>query len=70
MTDSLFLTEDQHATLKQHLFPGDGLESAAILLCRFTGCSKERMMVTDIMNVPDETCATRTAKYISWPSVC
>lgn len=70
MTDSLALTEDQHATLKQYLFPGDGLESAAILLCRFTGCSKERMIVTDIMNVPDETCATRTAKYISWPGQC
>lgn len=70
MTDSLILTEDQYAALKQYLFPGDGCESAAILLCRFTGCSNERMIVTDILNIPDEVCTKRTDKFISWPGLC
>lgn len=70
MTDSLTLTETQHAELKTLLFPGDGYESAAILICRFTGPAKERLIVCGIMNVPDEMCATRTPKFIAWPGQC
>ena len=70
MTDSLTLTETQHAKLKTLLFPGDGFESAAILLCRFTGPAKERLIVNGIMNVPDEICEKRTPKFISWPGQC
>ena len=33
MTGSLTLTKDQHAQLASMLFSGDGLESAAILIC-------------------------------------
>lgn len=32
MTNSLTLTAEQHAVLQKYLFPGDGLESAAILI--------------------------------------
>ena len=70
MTPSLTLTELQHAELRRNLFPGDGHESAAILLCRFTGPTNERLVVRKIINVPDEICAKRTAKYISWPGQC
>ena len=70
MTDNLTLTENQHAQLQRNLFPGDGIESAAILICRFTGPSKERLIVSEIINVPDEMCATRTPKFISWPGQC
>ncbi|MBM1689278.1 HesA/MoeB/ThiF family protein [Sulfitobacter geojensis] len=70
MTGSLALTETQHSELKTLLFPGDGFESAAILLCRFTGPAKERLIVSGIMNVPDELCATRTPKFIGWPGQC
>lgn len=70
MTASLTLTEDQHAHLKRHLFPGDGHESAAIMLCRFTGPVKERLIVYAISIVPDEKCAERTPKFISWPGQC
>lgn len=70
MTDNLTLTEDQHAHLQRYLFPGDGYESAAILLCRFTGPSKERLIVSEMMNVPDEMCETRSPKFISWPGQC
>ena len=70
MTASLTLTEDQHAALIQRLFPGDGLESAAILICRFTGPAKERLIVTDVTNVPNEICAQRTPRFVSWPGQC
>lgn len=70
MTASLTLTEEQHADLKRCLFPGDGYESAAILLCRFTGPAIERLIVRDIINVPDEMCTKRTPKFISWPGQC
>lgn len=70
MTNCFTLTENQHSTLKQYLFPGDGRESAAILLCRFTGPSNERMIVTGITNIPDELCAQRTERFISWPGQC
>lgn len=66
MTSSLTLTEAQHAELKRNLFPGDGYESAAILLCRFNGPTNERLIVNKVINVPDEMCAKRTHKFISW----
>jgi len=70
MTFSLTLTEVQHAELKRSLFPGDGYESAAILLCRFNGPRNERLIVSKIINVPDEMCAKRTPKFISWSGQC
>lgn len=67
MAESLTLTEDQHIFLKKNLFPGDGCESAAILLCRFVGLSNNRLIVTKIINVPDEECSKRTPTLVSWP---
>jgi hypothetical protein len=70
MTNSITLTADQHTVLQKQLFPGDGFESAAILICRFCGPSKERMIVSQILNVPDAMCARRTRSFISWPGGC
>lgn len=67
MTRSLTLTERQHEELRGMLFPGDGLESAAILICRYTGPKRERLIVADILNVPDSACATRKRDFVSWP---
>ncbi|MEH6478320.1 MAG: ThiF family adenylyltransferase [Sneathiella sp.] len=67
MTQSLTLTEKQHALLKRHLFPGDGRESAALLVCRFLGSNKDRMIVNKIILVPDEACSRRTPTFIQWP---
>lgn len=66
MTKSFTLTESQHAKLQSMLFPGDGLESAAILVCRFTGADRERLIVSEIVAVPDDACAVRKPDYISW----
>tara|TARA_R110000850_G_scaffold42162_2_gene108465 strand:- start:1791 stop:3182 length:1392 start_codon:yes stop_codon:yes gene_type:complete len=70
MTSSLTLTEVQHAELKRSLFPGDGYESAAILLCRFNGPKNERLIVSKIIRVPDEMCVKRTPMFICWPGRC
>ncbi len=70
MTNSITLTADQHDVLRQCLFPGDGFESAAILICRFCGPSKERLVVSRILNVPDAMCTRRTRNFISWPGDC
>ena len=67
MTRSLTLTERQHEELRGMLFPGDGLEAAAILICRYTGPKRERLIVADILNVPDGACATRKRDFMSWP---
>jgi len=67
MTRSLTLTESQHEELQCMLFPGDGLESAAILICRYSGPSRERLIVSEILNVPDGSCAVRKQNFISWP---
>lgn len=67
MTGSLTLTENQHAALHSYLFPGDGLESAAILICRFVGRVRERMIVREVLNVPDKSCSVRKRDFISWP---
>lgn len=67
MTRSLTLTECQHGKLQNMLFPGDGLEAAGILVCRYTGPERERLIVNEILDVPDSACATRKPDYISWP---
>lgn len=67
MTKNLTMTARQHAQLRKYLFPGDGLESAAILLCRYTGRNRERLIVNNIINVRDEECSSRSPIFISWP---
>lgn len=67
MSFSLNLTEEQHNHLKAHLFQGDGCESAAIMMCRFTGPARNRLIVSQIIMVPNEACGQRTSSFISWP---
>jgi proteasome lid subunit RPN8/RPN11 len=61
----LALSENHHKTLHQHLFPGDGLEAAAIILCAQSSVS--RYVVKDILLVEHSTCRIRTHDFISWP---
>lgn len=67
MTRSLTLTEYQHEELRSMLFPGDGLESAAILICRYTGPERQRLIVSEVLNVPDSACAIRKPDFVRWP---
>lgn len=56
-----------HAQIKQHLFPGDGLEAAAILLCARTPQPRTRLIVRSVILVPHKACARRTPDAITWP---
>lgn len=68
MSVSLTLTENQYAQLHAHLFPGDGLEAVALLLCgRATYQRRERLIVSEIHSVPHERC-TRAWDRITWPT--
>ncbi|MGK2742259.1 ThiF family adenylyltransferase [Tepidicaulis sp. LMO-SS28] len=56
-----------HKMLMHHLFPGDGLEAAAILLCGRTHDDRPRLCVRDLITVPHADCE-RQVSALSWPS--
>lgn len=63
----LVLTEEIHAALREHLFPGDGLEAAAVLVCtRFAG-EHLKLLAKHLILVPYDECTERDANYITWP---
>lgn len=56
----------QHARVRTHLFPGDGSEAAAILLCTRTPGPRLRLLVREAILVPHEACR-RTRNSLTWP---
>ena len=67
MMVSLTLTADQHHALRSRLFPGDGLEAVAILLCgRAAGPDRHRLVVQEIVPVELHRCK-RSRDGITWP---
>ena len=52
--------------LRAHLFPGDGLEAAALLLCTVTGERRRKWLGREIVPVPYGHCARRH-DFITWP---
>jgi hypothetical protein len=58
-----------HAPLNSHLFPGDGLEAAALLLCASAPGVRERLLVRELIPVPHAACTVRTADSITWPGI-
>jgi hypothetical protein len=69
MDTTLSLTAGQHAILRRHLFPGDGKEAAAILLCgRRAGAFRHRLLVQKIYLIPHAACFDRTPTSIEWPT--
>lgn len=63
---SLTMTEDQHRRLHTHLFPGDGKEAVAIILCaRCNGDRRHRLLVRYIEEIPHAQCE-RTAVSVAW----
>ncbi|MCB1880511.1 MAG: ThiF family adenylyltransferase [Gammaproteobacteria bacterium] len=64
---TLSLTTDQHLRLRLHLFSGDDMESAAILLCRHrAGSHRHRLLVREIHEIPHEACSQRSAVSNTW----
>jgi ThiF family/Prokaryotic homologs of the JAB domain len=59
-----------HDRLRAHLFPGDGLEAAAILTCARTPGPRLRLVAREIVLVPYAACARRERDAITWPGTC
>jgi hypothetical protein len=66
---SLTLTETQFRALQAHLFPGDGKESAAIILCGHAiRDDRVRLLAREVLPIPDQACTVRTRLQVVWPS--
>lgn len=63
---TLVMSGDDHNALQAHLFPGDGLEAAAILLCSRIQGSRLRLMVKRVHCVPHNECERRP-DWVTWP---
>ncbi len=68
MPVTLSLSGDQHDHLKSFLFPGDGKEAVALLLCgRRAGARHHRLVVREVHGIPYEDCSERTPTLVTWP---
>lgn len=66
---SLSMTGEQQEELRRFLFPGDGNEAVALLLCaRRAGNRRHRLLVRSIHRVPYEACSVRTPVRVTWPT--
>ncbi len=65
---TLALSGDEHEYLKSFLFPGDGHEAVAILICGHrAGERRHRLVVREIHGIPYESCSVRTSLRVTWP---
>ena len=63
---TLVLPQKISDQLRDHLFPGDGLEAAALLLCTQVGKRRSKLLGREIIAVPYLHC-TRRPDSITWP---
>jgi len=57
-----------HEQLHAHLFPGDGREAAAVLICSRTSGPRVRLLVREVLLVPHAACRIREPDFLSWPT--
>lgn len=60
------LTQSCFEALKAHLYPGDGLEAAALMLCKVPQASRDKYLVRDLVLVPHAACR-RERDALTWP---
>jgi proteasome lid subunit RPN8/RPN11 len=63
---TLVLSQSLAERLRAHLFPGDGLEAAGLLLCGSTSGRRQKLLAREWLPVPHEACQ-RHSDYITWP---
>jgi molybdopterin/thiamine biosynthesis adenylyltransferase len=64
----LRLTGEQHTKLLAHLYPGDGMEAAALMLCgRHGGGARHVMCARKIVLIPHDQCE-RSPVRVTWPT--
>lgn len=56
-----------HETATRHLFPGDGKEAAAILVCTRHRGERLKLLVREVVPVPHQACQ-REPDHLTWPS--
>ncbi len=67
MSATVRMTSEQHSQLMSHLFPGDGLEAVALLLCgRRESESRPALVVRKVVPVPYASCSVRTPDRVQW----
>lgn len=66
ISSTLTMSGTIHARLRRHLFPGDGLEAAAILICSRIPGPRTRLLVREVVEVPYAECR-RGIDSITWP---
>jgi hypothetical protein len=67
MQIKLRLTEKVHSELKNHLFPGDGLEAVAVALCgRRRDISNHCLTVQEVVPIPYSECKVRKHDRVTW----
>lgn len=63
---SLSLAGDQHGALREHLFPGDGLEAVAFIACgRAAGVERHRLVARYLHLIPHGRCV-RERDRVNW----
>ncbi|WP_201859377.1 ThiF family adenylyltransferase [Microvirga soli] len=68
MRTTLTMTGTQHELLRAHLFPGDGLEAVALMLCgRCETPGLHRLLVHQVVPVPHSECH-RAKDRVTWPT--
>lgn len=65
---TLRLTGDFHSQLKSHLFPADGAEAAAVLVCTRAPGKRLQLLAKKLILVPHEECGQRDDVSLTWPS--
>jgi len=66
---SLTFTDDIYQQLKKHLFPGDGLEAVALVLCtRHEGPNRIRLLSKSVYCIPYGICTERHKDAVAWPT--
>ncbi len=63
----LVLTAEIYTSLREHLFPGDGNEAAAILICTRAPGSELKLLSKELIRVPYDQCSIRQPHRITWP---
>lgn len=66
---TLVVPEGVHARLHEHLFPGDGLEAAALLLCTIVQGRRRKFIARDVILAPHDAC-NRQPNRLTWPGAC
>src|SRR3954447_25806899 len=62
---TLSMSGFQHSAIHSHLFPGDGLEAVAVLVCGRHRGSRHQLLVRKVVPVPHEACS-RTQDRVTW----